>query len=284
MALPLIIFFLLPILSAGQVLPYDAFPVCSLIKCNASITYQENLNQLFLYLHANASLSGFHTATAGQGRDQSYGLALCRPDIPRSNCSDCILQAIEVSNRTCCSYYSWYDYCLLRYSTQNFIGEMDNTVSIFSESGSLVLEPALFKQQLTLLMANLSSVAASNASGGLMFATGDIRLNASNNIYGLVMCTRDISFDSCRICLRGLIFHPGFFTRLSDGRFVTQSCGAMYSIDPSFMHLKVAAAPPPAAPASANHSPKETSGNGLDFQRIVFGLAGLAKVQADGPR
>ncbi|XP_077219502.1 cysteine-rich receptor-like protein kinase 7 [Tasmannia lanceolata] len=160
-------------------------------------TFQTNLKILFSTLISNAPSSLFFNATAGDGPNLVYGLALCRGDITVNQCRTCI-ETASTQIVSICPYKTesivWYIYCQLRYSDQNFVGKVD---SDGFASLKLIYNPQSAKA--VELITTLVKEAPSKPS---MFATA---ASTPANVYGLVQCTKDLSNNGCAECLAQLM-------------------------------------------------------------------------------
>ncbi|XP_020589872.1 putative cysteine-rich receptor-like protein kinase 20 [Phalaenopsis equestris] len=129
-------FLLLVLLSlfASPATAYLLYNVCgSTGNFSTYSTYSSNLNVLLSTLSSNASATGFATFTTGSIPDSVTGLILCRGDTDIFNCRSCIHTAIKEIRQFCPNQKDasiWYDLCLLRYSSQNFLYAPDITSNI----------------------------------------------------------------------------------------------------------------------------------------------------------
>ena len=96
-------------------------------------TYHSNVVALLGSLSADASNStvGFATGAAGRGPDQVWGLALCRGDVNGTSCASCLALALApgVALDNCRGVRDvsvYYDRCLLRYSSEDFLASPDD--------------------------------------------------------------------------------------------------------------------------------------------------------------
>ena len=93
--------------------------------CSSRDTNQHRPGSGGLVPHASAC---YATATAGRSSSAVWGLAQCRGDVPRQDCSLCLAAAAKEVASSCRGSSDgrvFYDYCLLRYSTSNFVGLAD---------------------------------------------------------------------------------------------------------------------------------------------------------------
>ena len=161
--------------------------------------YENNLTALLDSLSSKASLYSFYNDSA----NQIYSLYLCRGDVNATTCQNCVRTASQEVQQQCQSNRTaiiWYDECKLRYSSENFFGiaatspyfllwkTRNNSSPDERDVGGLAFIYTLVSK-------------APNSEN--MFGTdvAEAVNNASQNIYGSVQCTRDISNDECRSCL-----------------------------------------------------------------------------------
>lgn len=91
--------------------------------------YEANLNKLNGYLSIQTPPSGFGLGTIGQTPNQAYGLALCRGDVSTSDCKTCVVEAGSEIRKRCPNNKGaiiWYDNCLVKYSNEEFFGQIDH--------------------------------------------------------------------------------------------------------------------------------------------------------------
>ncbi|XP_020589870.1 cysteine-rich receptor-like protein kinase 10 isoform X2 [Phalaenopsis equestris] len=265
-----------------------------------SSIYSSNLNVLLSTLSSNASATGFATFTKGSIPDRVAGLILCRGDTDITNCRSCIYTAISDIQQLCPNQKDatiWYDFCLLRYSNQNFLYAPDVTSNIkvfmYNSQNVSADQLPLFETITPALMGNTSDLAVRNTS--LLFATGQTLLSTGDNIYGLVQCVRDLTANDCRTCLQDSVNQitrdPLKWKR--GGRTLGMWCNMRYEIykfynGSSMLQLPSAQPPSPLAPTNGP-SPANTPLPGADsshggdaipeeianFESILFDLPTL---------
>ncbi|KAF3339402.1 putative receptor-like protein kinase [Carex littledalei] len=210
-------------------------------------TYSSNLKTLTSSLSTEAvAEQGFYENTIGTAPDQISGLVLCRGDVNSSICGDCLLQSIQdVMN--VCPYAKeatiYYDFCLLRYSNQQFLNSTDNLNQIIMYNTQNVTSSVIsgwdpsnntvknnFNTMVNTLFTSVSDHAAYNSRK--RFGTGVINITASLPVtYGLSQCTPDFSNNTCRACLQDLIDEmPKYFSGHQGGRILGVRCSVRYEI------------------------------------------------------
>ncbi|XP_028549605.1 cysteine-rich receptor-like protein kinase 10 [Dendrobium catenatum] len=186
-------------------------------KCNTGVgnfinksTYSTNLNHLISSLYYTVTTTGFATSIIGSGPDRVCGLAICRGDIGTASCRYCISTAITNIQQFCPNNKDatiWYDHCLFRYSSLNFLYVPDVTMNnqfLMYNTMTVSADQMLHFEILTTAMIdNITDLAVRNTSR--LVATGEMRLPTADIIYGMVQCTRDLSADECRTCLQGMV-------------------------------------------------------------------------------
>lgn len=210
-------------------------------------TYQSNLNSLLSALSSNASLTqtGFHKDTAGgknsvDAYDTVYGLFLCRGDMTRSACAQCVATAAVEAVQRCYSLKQiviWYDECMLRYSNQSFFAIPAHKPGVFQQTTADVMEPSGFNQTLATTLDELATGVVANTK---FFATKEANMsNGSDNLtlYSLGQCTQDLSAANCSWCLRSpteSAMADIVSTGYQGGKFLYASCSIIYQLSPFY--------------------------------------------------
>ncbi|CAL1393888.1 unnamed protein product [Linum trigynum] len=204
--------------------------------------YQSNLQTLFTQLADQAPpAAGFAKASIGHSPiDRVNGLALCRGDVDTNDCKTCVLEASREISRRCPlnkGSVIWYDSCLLKYSDEDFLGQVDNGDRFYMWNVNVVADPAAFNGKAKELLSQLAKLQAP-ASSKLLYAVGETEVTGGGGsdkkmLYGLVQCTRDLSKEDCESCLGGIIGElPSCCDGKEGGRVVGGSCNFRYEIYP----------------------------------------------------
>ncbi|KAM7530755.1 hypothetical protein LguiB_034165 [Lonicera macranthoides] len=177
---------------------------------------KDDLEKVLTYLsNKNANLKhGFANFSSGKVN----GITLCRADIKPDKCLACLGDAKRTLMAVCDNRMEgigWYDNCMLRYSNRPIFNTMELTPEKTSCSEGTRISPIVEDQFMKGLLPFLGRLktkavaARSGIRGGLgKFARGKENLNTSPGnlmMYGLVMCTPDISGSRCRYCLERAI-------------------------------------------------------------------------------
>nr|BAJ99535.1 predicted protein [Hordeum vulgare subsp. vulgare] len=215
-------------------------------KNGTSAETQASIDQVLAALVPRASAAYYATATAGRSSSAVWGLAQCRGDVPRQDCSLCLAAAAKEVASSCRGSSDgrvFYDYCLLRYSTANFIGLADTgyTLILLNTQNATGVDLAAFDRAQGKLMSRVASEAGDAANKGL--ATDTTRLGsdgggAKTTIYGLGWCTRDITAADCGLCVAQAVAELPNYCRYRRGcRVIYSSCMARYEVYPFFFPL-----------------------------------------------
>ncbi|KAK8674540.1 hypothetical protein V6N13_032650 [Hibiscus sabdariffa] len=200
--------------------------------------FQVNLNRLLVQrLYDQGSTYDFFNDTKGEDPDKVYGLFLCRGDVQPDNCQSCIEEAGNEIQRQC--PYSkeaiiWYDECLVRYSYRSFFSIMQRSPSfhMYSNSTEVVDVADLDRIGRTLneTFDDLTRL-ISNVSRNMLYATKQVAVSSSLELYGLVQCTPDLTVPDCQSCLRSAIALaqvPNASRVKQGGRVLTPNCNIRY--------------------------------------------------------
>lgn len=212
-----------------------------------------DLEQVLTHLSSkNANLKhGFASFSSGEVN----GIALCRADIEPDKCVACLGEAKRRLRTDCHNKMEgigWYDICMLRYSTRSIFNTMEVKPDkpLCSAGINQTIEDQFMKQLLPFLkrLETKAVAARSGIHGGLgKFATGKANLITSPGnltVFGLVMCTPDISGSRCRYCLDSAINSTNNYCygRMSS-RIYKPSCVIRYE-NYSFCNEEVQLHPP----------------------------------------
>ncbi|GJM96131.1 hypothetical protein PR202_ga12943 [Eleusine coracana subsp. coracana] len=308
-AVSMIAVYLLLALFSGHV---DAFSSMNYLCNNVSSysmnsTYHSNVVTLLSSLSANASRSsvGFATGTIGAATsEQAWGLTLCRGDINGSSCASCLSLASDYAlgnNGKCRGVKDvsiYFDSCLLRYSSKDFLASPDEVAGEVQYSPSkevnITVNPGRFVELVADLVGALSDWAANNSTArfatGVMNCSGETFTTTSfdlvSNIYGLVQCTPNQAPEACKTCLgRFRDAMPDVFNGTAGGQVNAVWCNLRYEIfnfygsTPPVVNL---VAPPPSAPppalSPADRNDAEEDG---DTGSLLFDLTTLRRATAN---
>ncbi|XAR65586.1 Non-specific serine/threonine protein kinase [Bertholletia excelsa] len=204
--------------------------------------YGRNRDLLLSSLPTNASdQDGFYSGRIGDGSDAVYGLALCRADISKSSCFDCVNKSSEAMLKNCSNNQSgvdWGDWnnpqCIAHYSNRSL-------------SGIMYTRPAFF-------------VCAANMVGSKKFAVGERNYTRSGEkVYALVQCTPDLTPSDCSECITGLTGARNDYLqcckRSAAVSILRPSCIFMYNLS-TFYNIGAGDSPmaPPTAAAPARNN------------------------------
>ncbi|XP_023734989.1 cysteine-rich repeat secretory protein 38-like [Lactuca sativa] len=211
------------------------YHICSTTSGNFTrySPYEHSLNKLMGELYYKTSPNGFGMGSMGQYEAHTSGLSLCRGDVSQKDCMTCVVNASAEIRRRCPSNKAgiiWYDQCLLKYSSNDFLGQIDNQNRLYMWNLNNVSDPSSFNAETKRLLSGLSNTAYNDPK---MYAAGALDLDGLQKLYGLVQCTRDLSSVDCKTCLDGAISElPSCCDGKRGGRVLGASCNIRYEIYP----------------------------------------------------
>ncbi|BAT89864.1 hypothetical protein LR48_Vigan08g070700 [Vigna angularis] len=170
-----------------------------------SNAYKSNINNILSWLSSDAATSrGYNYKSIGN-TTPVYGLYDCRGDVVGYFCQFCVSAASRRVLQHCPNRVSavmYYNFCLLRYSDQNFIGNVtinhprhhvgNKTVSDIEE----IQKGEDFMRSL---------IRKATVETNKLYYMDGFNLSSTQRRYGLVQCTRDLTSESCRQCLEAML-------------------------------------------------------------------------------
>ncbi|KAI4323614.1 hypothetical protein L6164_023207 [Bauhinia variegata] len=171
-----------------------------------SSTYLTNIQGILSSLTTDAGI--INNSSNGITSDRNhplYGLYDCWGDMPISFCQHCVSTArtemlYRCNNRL--SAVMRYDYCILRYSNQNFIG-----ILTMEPVWSLVANKNISNPTEVVTTENYmkSLIRKATEETNQLYAMGEFDLSNGEKRYGMVQCSRDLSNVECAKCLEAML-------------------------------------------------------------------------------
>ncbi|KAI3831220.1 hypothetical protein MKX03_034006 [Papaver bracteatum] len=225
-------------------------PLCSTgVNYTSNSLFETNLKLLLSSLPSKTSVSGgFYNTSIGTA---VYGLALCRGDLTREECLNCVDNASKRIIDACPNSLSatiFYEVCHVRYSDVNFFSEMvyaakyptrgniNNKSSSNSNNWNSTEQNIVDSKIYSLVVDKLISEIVSEApDSGKMFSAKEANVEStSSKLYGLGQCTRDLSKDKCHQCLTQAQGDIATNDGNEGGFVVDNSCNLRYELYPFY--------------------------------------------------
>lgn len=217
------------ILGASSV--YSYCPITS-DTLTSNEPYETNLKELMSYLSYHMDPTGFALGSKGHDENQVHGFALCYGNnISAIDCKNCLADATQEIYQNCSlskEAIMWYENCQIKYSNNNFLGQIDNQMAFSISNAQNISSPATFNEMRMKLLGRIGKQASEAPE---MYARGDLPLDNSTTLYGSGQCTSDLTSYDCNKCVEGVISELPYCCTLSQGaRFHTESCYIRYEI------------------------------------------------------
>ncbi|KAK7842558.1 cysteine-rich receptor-like protein kinase 25 [Quercus suber] len=214
--------------------PYN---FCSNTTIGSPVQY--NLNNLFLSLHSNASVSKFYYTSIGNGPDRLFGLYMCLIYITNGSCQDCITMASTDLTKLCPEAREaviWEELCEVRYSYKDFYDQYMSNVTghLFTQINMMnISEPEQYRSIVNDTLGDLTKQAAFGSLAN-MYATGEVPF-IDRTIYALVQCSGNLSAENCNSCLHIAITEILTCCYSAIGaRVMSTSCYLRYEVYPFY--------------------------------------------------
>ncbi|EOA34713.1 hypothetical protein CARUB_v10022282mg [Capsella rubella] len=205
-------------------------------------SYKSNREALLSSLLDRSSLGTYSNATVGLIPDTVHGMFLCRGDITRTSCSDCVKTATLEIIKNNCTYTKkaiiYYEECMVRYSNESFFTLVEEgpyvvkySLSSFPYSFFNPFAQTLSNkvEQLIILTASKSSLSSSTP----YYVKDRKRVNEFDGSYTLdtmVQCSPDLDPANCGVCLRLVVQSvSGCCTNARWAHFALPKCFLKYN-------------------------------------------------------
>ncbi|CAH8382635.1 unnamed protein product [Eruca vesicaria subsp. sativa] len=180
---------------------------CSLFSDNftRTSTYAANRESVLSSLRLRSPLGTYSNATSGISPDTVHGMYLCRGDITRTSCSDCVqTAALEIAKN--CTYqkegFIFYEGCMVRYSDYSFFTLQEDRPLIIRYYSSSAFNSDTFPQALSDKMDDLIIKASSSSSYFVEDQERMALLGGSYYLNSIVQCSPDLESRNCTGCLK----------------------------------------------------------------------------------
>ncbi|VYS49887.1 unnamed protein product [Arabidopsis thaliana] len=173
-------------------------------------SYLSNRDMVLSTLRNRSSIGSYSNATAGLSPNTIYGMFLCRGDLNRTSCSDCVNATTLEIYKSCFYRKSALvisNECIVRYSNVSFFTLVEDVPSTarFSTGNSLD-SPQFFSQTLLEKLDALILRASLSSSLPVPYFVNDqqhvTQLEGSYDLHAMVQCSPDLDPRNCTVCLR----------------------------------------------------------------------------------
>jgi len=199
-----------PLVTQAQSPNYVGDDCNSTTPKSLSSAYKTNLISVLSWLSSDAATSkGYNHNSFGNntsGADAAvYGLYDCRGDVAGYFCQFCVSTASREVLQRCSNRVSaiiWYDFCILRYSNENFFGNVTVDPS-WNHTGPKNVSSAQEIQKGEGFMRSL--IRKATVETNQLYYMDGFNLSSTERRYGLVQCSRDLTNEGCRQCLEAML-------------------------------------------------------------------------------
>lgn len=193
-------------------------PVQHIFRCRPtgkykSISYKNNIDAALAAVAKNIGAhKGFYHATSPGPTEIVKALGLCPGYIKPDICAECVKHATQSLLFNCPDDKEamvWATNCMLRYSDQKFLGQLDDWAVVIDSSQEKVQQVTQMDKALSDLVGRLQKQAA-GGSPGQKFAYGSSNYGPGSTVYAACQCTPDLTNQDCSKCFIGKfnMLHP----------------------------------------------------------------------------
>lgn len=215
--------------------PEPPFKLCDSPEFPDNSPYEASLDNLLSSTSSTPTpVPKFNTTTIGTQTHKIYGLFLCYSYSPNDECQTCIRESLPQNIRKLCDHkyeaVVWDEYCLFRYSTNSFFGQLNVTGNIPLYNKKNISDPETFRSAVNETLHVLTEQAAFDPSYN-MHSSGSTPYTDNTTLYAFVQCSQDLSPSNCSTCLENAIddILSGYYF-LRGGRLLSRSCFLRYEL------------------------------------------------------
>ncbi|XP_028774294.1 cysteine-rich receptor-like protein kinase 26 [Neltuma alba] len=151
---------------------------------------------------SNTTDDGFYDLQHGQDPDIVHVRGLCRGDVNQTTCQNCLNDAKTRLPTLCPNQkeaFGYYDFCTLYYASNRRRRNIGTQPPHSYNNPTDAKDKEKYTSALTDLMQRLKSQASGESD--FKVAVGGKVADESENVYGLVQCSPDLSTKECSDCL-----------------------------------------------------------------------------------
>ncbi|XP_027338332.1 cysteine-rich receptor-like protein kinase 7 [Abrus precatorius] len=201
------------------------------------MAFKPNRSTLLYYMSRNATnATEFQTKVGTMN-----GLFMCRGDMTRSLCKQCVENAIDKVSVVCdlsSEAIVWYNDCLVRYSNRSFLSRVETSPRVvkLNVTNPEAINSYSFAFTLSTKLADMANETGDSID---RYKTGTLKLNENQTLYIVAQCTRDLSSSDCGGCLSDVIGSAIPWSRLGSvgGMVLYPSCYLRFDLFQFYAHF-----------------------------------------------
>ncbi|XP_068492227.1 cysteine-rich receptor-like protein kinase 10 isoform X2 [Phaseolus vulgaris] len=174
--------------------------------------YQTNLERILSWMSSDAATSKGYNYTSIGNSSTVYGLYNCRGNVVGYFCQFCVSNAAREVRQHCPNRVSatvMYDFCILRYSNENFFGKILTYPTWHAVGTKNIYNKEETKKGEDFMRGLIRK--ATVETNKLYYMDG-FNLSFTQERYGFVQCSRDLTNGGCRECLEAMLAEvPKFY-------------------------------------------------------------------------
>ncbi|CAJ1977956.1 unnamed protein product [Sphenostylis stenocarpa] len=185
-----------------------------------SNVYQTNLEKILTWASSDAAISKGYNSKSISNSSPLYAHYDCRGDVVGYFCQFCVSNAAREVPQRCPNRVSamvWYDFCILRYSNENFFGTILTNPSWHALGEKNISNMKDILKGVDFLRSLIRK--ATVETHKLWYMDG-FNLSSTQKRYGFVQCSRDLTNDGCIECLEAMLAEVPKFCEQKLGCFI----------------------------------------------------------------
>ncbi|KOM49884.1 hypothetical protein LR48_Vigan08g071100 [Vigna angularis] len=171
-------------------------------------------------MSSDAATSKGYNYTSIGNKNTVYGLYNCRGDVVGYFCQFCVSNAAREIPQHCPNSVSamvWYDFCILKYSNENFFGKILTHPTWHAVGTKNISNKEETKKGEDFMR---SLIRKATVETSMLYYMDAFNLSFTQSRYGMVQCTKDLTNDGCRECLEAMLAEVPKFCEQKLGWFI----------------------------------------------------------------